>query len=153
MSNDGKHHFHLKEYSILQLLCYSESDILSVMYVLGYNIAKFGSVLHTILKLKNKGNFCIAKKTLTRRFGSDARGDRKLLYFFFCPYILFISVSLGGYTKSRRSLLFGVYARGSKISHQSALEMFSLSWTPPSSPEKDNSLNHYCVSTNMACFE
>ena len=54
MSNDGKHHFHLKEYSILQLymhirLCYSESDILSVTHVLGYNILTFGSVLHTLL--------------------------------------------------------------------------------------------------------
>ena len=38
-------------------LSYSESDILSVTHVLGYNIATFGSVLHTLLKLKNKGNF------------------------------------------------------------------------------------------------
>ena len=57
MSNDGKHHFHLKEYSILQLfmhsrLSYSESDILSVTHVLGHNIVRFGSVLHTLLKMK-----------------------------------------------------------------------------------------------------
>ena len=34
-------------------------------------------------------------------------------------------------TKSSWSLLSGVYARGSKISHYSALEMCNLSWTPP----------------------
>ena len=33
-----------------------------------------------------------------------------------------LPVSFGGDTKSRRSLLSGVYSRGSKISHQSALE-------------------------------
>ena len=33
-----------------------------------------------------------------------------------------LPVSFGGDTKSRRSLLSGVYARGSKISHHSALE-------------------------------
>ena len=33
-----------------------------------------------------------------------------------------LPVSFGGDTKSRQSLLSGVYARGSKISHQSALE-------------------------------
>ena len=38
-------------------LSYSESDILSVTHVLGYNILRFGSVLHTLLKMKNKGNF------------------------------------------------------------------------------------------------
>ena len=53
-------------------LSYSESDILPVMHVLGCNIATFGSVLHTLLKLENKGNyyFFITKKTLTRRFGN-----------------------------------------------------------------------------------
>ena len=56
-----------------------------------------------------------------------------------CPAL---PVSFGGDTKSRRSLLSGVYARGSKRSHQSALEMSSLSWTPHSSLDKDNSLNH-----------
>ena len=34
-----------------------------------------------------------------------------------------LPVFLGGDTKHRRSFLFGVYVRGSKISHQSALEM------------------------------
>ena len=34
-----------------------------------------------------------------------------------------LPVSFGGDTKSRRSLLSGVYTRGSKGSHQSALEM------------------------------
>ena len=38
-------------------LSYSESDILSVTHVLGYNIVRFGSVLHTLLKMKNKWNF------------------------------------------------------------------------------------------------
>ena len=42
-----------------------------------------------------------------------------------------LPVSFGGDTKNRRPLLSGVYARGSKRSHQSALEMFNLSWTPP----------------------
>ena len=66
----------------------------SVTNVLGYNIATFGNVLHTILKLKNQGNFFylfllqFKKKTLTRRFGSDARGDRKLLYLCFGLNIL-----------------------------------------------------------------
>ena len=64
MSNDGKHHFRLKAYSILLLLSYSESDILSVMYVLGYNIATFGSILHTLLKLKNKGNIFLLQKNI-----------------------------------------------------------------------------------------
>ena len=64
-----------------------------------------------------------------------------------------LSLSFGGDTKSRRSLLSGVYARGSKISHQSALEMCNLSWTPHSNLEKDNSLNHSCVSPSMGCLE
>ena len=52
-------------------LSYSESDILSIAYVLGYNIVIFGSVLHILLKLINKGNlflynffFCITKKNI-----------------------------------------------------------------------------------------
>ena len=45
--------------------------------------------------------------------------------------------SFGGDTKSRRSLLSGVYARGSERSHQSALEMCNLSSTAPIL-EKDN---------------
>ena len=57
-------------------------------------------------------------------------------------------MSFGGDTKSRRSLLSGVYARGSKRSHQSALEMCNLSWTP-----QYNSLNHSCVSPKMGCLE
>ena len=40
-----------------------------------------------------------------------------------------------------------------KRSHQSALEMCNLSWTPHSSLEKDNSLNHSCVSPNIGCLE
>ena len=38
-------------------------------------------------------------------------------------------------------------------SHQSALEMCNLPWTPHSSLEKDNSLNHSCVSPKMGCLE
>ena len=53
-----------------------------------------------------------------------------------------LPVSFGGDTKSRRSLLSGVYARGSKRSHQSTMEMRNLSWTPHSSIEKDDSLTH-----------
>ena len=41
-----------------------------------------------------------------------------------------LPVSFGGDTKSRRSLLSGVYARGNKITHRSVLEMCNLSWTP-----------------------
>ena len=50
--------------------------------------------------------------------------------------------------KSRRSLLSGVYARGSKRSHQSALEMCNLSWTPPLL-EKDNSKNNPVYNTQV----
>ena len=37
-----------------------------------------------------------------------------------------LPVSIGGDTKRRRSLLSGVYARGSKLSHQSALECVTV---------------------------
>ena len=37
-----------------------------------------------------------------------------------------LPVSFGGDTKNRRSLLSGVYARGSKRSHQSALECVTV---------------------------
>ena len=60
-----------------------------------------------------------------------------------------VPVCFGGDTKSRRSLLSGVYARGSKRSHQSALEKCNLSLSPHSSLVKDNSLNHSCVSPKM----
>ena len=49
--------------------------------------------------------------------------------------------------------MISVYARGSKRSHQSALEMCNLSWTPHSSLEKDNSLNHSCVSQKIGCLD
>ena len=45
-------------------LSYSESDILSVTHVLGYNIVIFGSVLHTLLKMKNKGNYFLLHKNI-----------------------------------------------------------------------------------------
>ena len=31
--------------------------------------------------------------------------------------------------------------------------MCNMSWTPHSNLEKDNSLNHSCVSPNMGCLE
>ena len=40
-----------------------------------------------------------------------------------------LPVSFGGDTKIRRSFLSGAYARGSKISHQSAVELCNFSWT------------------------
>ena len=63
-----------------------------------------------------------------------------------------ISVSFGRDTKIRWSLLSGVYARGSKISHTGG-KMCNLSWTPHYSLDKDNSLNHSCVSPRMDCLE
>ena len=66
---------------------------------------------------------------------------------------LSLCLSFGRDTKIRRSLLSGVYARGSKRSHLSALEMCNLPWTPHSSLEKDNALNHSCVSPSMGCLE
>ena len=56
--------------------------------------------------------------------------------------------SFGGDTKSCRSLLSGVYARGSKISHRSALEMCNLSSTTPIL-EKDNSKNNPAYITQV----
>ena len=39
--------------------------MLSVTHALGYNIVRFGSVLHTLLKMKKKGIFfLITKKTI-----------------------------------------------------------------------------------------
>ena len=64
-----------------------------------------------------------------------------------------LPVSIGRDTTSRQSLLSVVYARGSKRSHQPTLEMCNLSWTPHSSIEKDNSLNHSCVSPKTGCLE
>ena len=61
---------------------------------------------------------------------------------------LALQVSFGGDNKSRRSLLSGVYARGSKLLHQSALEMCNLSWTPPLL-EKDNSKNNPVYNTQV----
>ena len=65
-----------------------------------------------------------------------------------------LPLSFGGDIRNRRSLLSGVYARGSKISHQSALEMCNLSWTPHSSLEKENPLNHSwtTLEINLATF-
>ena len=51
-----------------------------------------------------------------------------------------------GTLKSRWSFLSGIYARGSKRSHQSTLEMCNVSWTP------SNSLNHSCVSPKRAVW-
>ena len=65
---------------------------------------------------------------------------------------LAISVSFGGDTKSRRSLPSGVYASRSKDPTHGVI-LCNLSWTPHSNLEKDNSLNHSCVSPKMGCLE
>ena len=44
-----------RRYENRSIVAYSESDILSVTHVSEYNIAPFGSVLHTRLKMKNRG--------------------------------------------------------------------------------------------------
>ena len=59
-----------------------------------------------------------------------------------------LPVSFGGDIESRRFLLSGVYARGSKRFHQSALEMCNLSWTPPLL-EKDHSKNNPVCNTQV----
>ena len=47
-----------------------------------------------------------------------------------------------------------VRARGSKRSHTGGkCVSCNLSWTPHSNLEKDNSLNHSCVSPMMGCLE
>ena len=66
-----------------------------------------------------------------------------------------LPVYFGGDTKSCRSLLPGVDARGSRpeISQQSALEICNLSWNPHSNLEKDNSLNHvYMLAQRLAVW-
>ena len=55
------------------------------------------------------------------------------------------------YPTLRWSLLCGVYAMGSKISHTRG-NMCNLSWTPYCSLEKDTSLNNSCVSPRMGCL-
>ena len=74
------------------LLSYSESDILSVTYILGgYNNATFGNleVFTYSFEAEKQRDFCLIcfyyKKNIDGRYGSDARGDRKLLYFFVWP--------------------------------------------------------------------
>ena len=62
-----------------------------------------------------------------------------------------LPVSFGGDTKGRRSFLSGVYVSGSKRSHQSALEMCNLLWTPPLL-EKDNSKTTLCIILKCDCF-
>ena len=52
-----------------------------------------------------------------------------------------LPASFRGDTKSHRSILSGVYARGSKRSHQSALEMCNLLWTPPLLEKENSKLN------------
>ena len=69
-----------------------------------------------------------------------------------------LPMSFRGDTKNR--LLSGVYARGSQISHQSALEMCN-SWTPPPTLRDQKSswitqeICHYktfvCYPVNMMC--
>ena len=44
------------------------------------NIATLGSVLQTF-EAEKQGDIFVIKKKIMQRFGNDARGDRKLLYF------------------------------------------------------------------------
>ena len=64
-------------------LCYSESDILSVTYVLGYNIVRFRSVLHTLLKMKNKRNFFLLQTNIDAEV-LKCRARRPETIVFFC---------------------------------------------------------------------
>ena len=91
----------------------------------------------------NSVRFC----NISMRLGDHAPflDSRKFFFFsilFRAAFNAAYSVRLGrsAKTKSRWYLIYGVYARGSKISHQSALELCNLSLTPHSSLEKDNSL-------------
>ena len=63
-----------------------------------------------------------------------------------------LPVSFGGDTNYRWSLLSGVYARGRKRSHQSALEMCNFSRTPPLL-EKDNSKKNPVYNTQFECSQ
>ena len=59
-----------------------------------------------------------------------------------------LPVSFRGDTKNRRSLLSGVYARGSKTSHQSALECVTVVDSTTLRLEKDNSKNNHVTAYN-----
>ena len=59
-------------------------------------------------------------------------------------------MSFGGHTKSHRSLLSGVYARGSKISHTGGKPQLNRHIPCRG---LHTSLNHSCVSPKMGCFE
>ena len=98
MSNDGKHHFHLKEYSILQL---GESDILSVTHVSGYNIVKFGSVLHTIgsFEYEKQRNFYLYFLFIYFYY---------LFYYYYFYFILFVLLFILFYYKIK-------HLRGDKL--------------------------------------
>ena len=60
-------------------------------------------------------------QTVPAGFEPHCGKNFSILKFGNCVYLLF-----GGETESCRSFLSGVYARGSKISHQSALEMLTV---------------------------
>ena len=91
--------------------------------------AEKNAALHLYRKKKNP-----AAATSLRNFGNSVYHA--------------LPVSFGGHNKSCRSLLSGVYARGSiKRSHQSALEICNL-WTPPLL-EKDNSKNNPVYNTQV----
>ena len=57
-----------------------------------------------------------------------------------------LPVSLEADTESRWSLLFGVYARGSKISHNGGKRITCRGFY-------NSELNHSCVSPRMDCLE
>ena len=52
-------------------LSYNKSDILSVTHVLGYNILRFGTVLPTLLNMKNKGNFLFKRIYYKKNIDAD----------------------------------------------------------------------------------
>ena len=62
-----------------------------------------------------------------------------------------LQVSFGGDTRSRRSLLSGIYARGRNISRRSALEMCNLSWTPHSQ-RRITLKTTLCIILKFDCF-
>ena len=83
-------------------------------------------------------------RTVSRPGSNPAAGTS--LQNFGNPVYPALPVSFGGDTKSRRSLLSGVYAGGSKRSHQSALECVTVvdSTTHSKLPETQTSRVRLC---------
>ena len=91
--------------------CSGESTLLFIVY----HAYKGGAVAEWVRVLAWTGD-----RVVLAGFESRCGNFASELWQFRLP------VSFGGDTKSRRSLLSGVYARGSKISHQSALECVTV---------------------------